>query len=406
MPLHRPPHLRLVAIAVAAVAGILCLPAHALDATLAADAHVSGTTPAANFGALATVNVGGGAVGLVRFDLSTLPAGTTAAQVVKATLVLYVNRVGAAGAVEVQTVFSPWGEATVTASSPPTVGGGGSGPTVPVTAAGQFVTVDVTTQVKAWIGGGANFGFALAPALSAPATAVFFDSKENTATGHPARLDITLADQGPQGAQGTQGPQGVAGAQGPQGVAGTQGTPGAPGATGQKGATGATGPAGAQGPQGIQGAPGATGPAGASGATGATGPQGPSGVVDVKSWYGAIASSFSVINNGFVFIGPTVNVTVTGNQKIVASSSFTIGSSLGGNISWEICYRNTASTTITAPRFILSQLVAGQRMTISPVKELSPGAGTYEVGACVAGAGGTRVLDLNDWVWGWAMVVN
>ena len=45
-------------------------------------------------------------------------------------------------------------------------------------------------------------------------------------------------------------------------------------------------------------------------------------------------------------------------------------------------------------------------MTISPVKELSPGAGTYEVGVCVAGAGGTRTLNLNDWVWGWAMVVN
>jgi len=59
--------------------------AQALDAPLAADTHTSSALPANNFGALPTINVGGGATGLLRFDLGTLPAGTTAARLVKAT---------------------------------------------------------------------------------------------------------------------------------------------------------------------------------------------------------------------------------------------------------------------------------------------------------------------------------
>jgi hypothetical protein len=111
--------------------------------------------------------------------------------------------------------------------------------------AGQFVTVDVTAQVKNWVTNpGANFGLALAPALGSETTAVFFDSKENTATGHLARLDLTLADQGPQGPAGSPG---VAGAPGATGAQGLPGLPGSPGATG---ATGATGPSGPQGPDG------------------------------------------------------------------------------------------------------------------------------------------------------------
>ena len=52
--------------------------------------------------------------------------------------------------------------------------------------------MDVTAQVKDWITNPAsNFGWAIAPALSAPGTVALFDSKENTATGHVARLDIT-----------------------------------------------------------------------------------------------------------------------------------------------------------------------------------------------------------------------
>jgi hypothetical protein len=146
--------------------GLCTLPALALDAPLAADAHVNSTAPGTNFGSAATLNVGGGSTALMRFDLSTLPTGTTAAKLVKATLVLYVNRVGIPGAVELQAVNGNWTESGVTASTLPRTGGAGQrrhhggargGPVL--------VSVDVTAQVKQWISNpGANFGLALAPA--------------------------------------------------------------------------------------------------------------------------------------------------------------------------------------------------------------------------------------------------
>ena len=232
------------AIALAVAASLFCLPAQALDSPLAADTYVSSSNPMLNFGAQATLNVGGGATALVGFDLSTLPPGTTPAKLVKATLVLYVSRIGVAGAVEVQTALSGWAESTATANSSPSLSGAGSGPTVAIVVGAQYVSVDVTNQVKAWMNGSPNYGFAVTTALSASGTVVFFDSKESTTTGHTARLDITLADQGPTGPAGAAGP------------------------TGAKGATGSSG-AGVPGPAGPQGPTGAQGPAGATGATGA-----------------------------------------------------------------------------------------------------------------------------------------
>lgn len=266
----------------------------ALDAPLSADAHTNSLQPTMNFGALPTLNLGGGSTALMRFDLSTLPQGTTAAKLVKANLVLWVNRVGTPGSVEMQSVMSAWTESTVSAGTAPVLSGPGSGTTVPVNAAGQFLAVDVTALVKGWINNpGSNFGLAFTPSLQAPATVVFFDSKENTATGHQARLDLTLADQGPAGPAGPTGPTGAAGptgatgatgAQGLRGLQGLQGVQGLQGPSGPAGATGATGPTGATGARGATGATGATGPtgpAGAKGATGATGPQGPAGPVNI-----------------------------------------------------------------------------------------------------------------------------
>ncbi len=267
----------------------------ALDAPLAADAHVSSVQPGLNFGALPTLNVGGGSTALLQFDLATLPAGSTAAKLVKASLLLWVNRVGTPGTVELQTVMSAWTEAGVSAATAPLTGGPGSGTLVPVGAAGQFVAVDVTAQVKGWIANPAsNFGLALAPALQAPATIAFFDSKENTATGHVARLDLTLADQGPLGATGATGARGPKGDAGPSGGPGATGATGAAGAIGAAGVMGAAGATGARGPIGEKGTPGATGPKGSTGtnglnglngtngATGNTGPAGPVNLTYVR----------------------------------------------------------------------------------------------------------------------------
>jgi hypothetical protein len=103
----------------------------------------------------------------------------------------------------------------------------------------------VTAQVQAWLNSpSSDNGLALA---SGGADALF-DSKENDETGHAARLDITLVNQGPQGVQGV------------------------PGIAGATGVTGSIGPVG---PQGVSGVSGSVGPQGAIGPAGAAGPQGP-----------------------------------------------------------------------------------------------------------------------------------
>ncbi len=78
------------------LAALLSAAAWANDAALTDDAHFANGN-AGHFGATPTVNVGGVAAyqGLFQFSLSTLPMGTTAANVSKANLRLFVKSVGA-----------------------------------------------------------------------------------------------------------------------------------------------------------------------------------------------------------------------------------------------------------------------------------------------------------------------
>src|SRR6266702_2295648 len=94
---------------VAAVVG-WGVPARAVEATLVADAHVNKALPAVNSGAISNLYVGAGYTSLLQFDLGVLPSGTAAAQVSKAVLRVYCNRVDTAGLVSVQPVNGAWGE--------------------------------------------------------------------------------------------------------------------------------------------------------------------------------------------------------------------------------------------------------------------------------------------------------
>jgi len=235
------------------------LPACATEATLVADAHVSSARPAVNSGTISNLYVGAGFTSLLQFDLSTLPAGATGAQVTKAVLRLFCNRVDTAGQVSVSTVGGAWGEYSVTYAGLPALGGVVQ--TVPVGSAGAYVTVDVTTVVQAWLRSPAtNNGLA----LTATSAAVQFDSKENDLTGHSATLDVTMSGQGGAGA-GAQGPQGLVGPAGAKGDAGPIGPMGSPGVAGLPGTAGAPGIAGASGPAGAAGVAGPVGPAGPKG---------------------------------------------------------------------------------------------------------------------------------------------
>jgi hypothetical protein len=254
----------------------------AITAPVVADTYISSSLPTNNFGTLANLNVGNGNQALVKFDVaSSLPAGIDSTKISKAVLRLWVNKIGAAGSIDVAAVTTPWTETAVTQNTAPA-----AGVTVslsPVSAAGYYVLVDVTNLVKLWADYPAqNNGFVVAASAST-STSVFIDSKENTTTSHAPELEIAV--------EGPTGPQGVPGAQGPAGPAGAQGPAGPAGAQGAAGAQGPAGPAGAQGPAGPAGAEGPIGPAGPLGPAGATGPQGPAGPAGPKGDTGATGAT-------------------------------------------------------------------------------------------------------------------
>lgn len=203
------------------------------------DAHVNSAFAAVGFGSSPFLEISPAAQGLVKFDLSSLPAGTGAAASSRINLVLWVNRIGATGSIQVSEAGGAWSESTVTFNSRPSAGVA-IGP-ISTSTAGQFVYIDVTASFQRWVANPAlNQGFLL---TAIGATDIFLDSKESVTTSHQPSLQIIQA--GPIGPQGPVGPIGVTGAQGPQGVAGPQGPQGAVGPQGLVGATGATGPAGA-----------------------------------------------------------------------------------------------------------------------------------------------------------------
>jgi hypothetical protein len=392
--------------------GILFFGVHqasALDVTLSGDASVNSAHASVNYGALSNLYVGNGNTAFLQFDLKTLPAGTTSAQVSHATLTIFVNRVNAAGAVTVSPVSVPWGEYSVTAATAPAMGS--SIGSFPVSAPGQFISVDVTAQVQAWLNAAANdTGFA----LTSNAANILFDSKENDETGHAARLDVTLVSQGPQGVPGPIGPAGVAGATGATGPIGPQGIQGPVGNTGPAGTTGATGPQGppvsfqgtwnsgttyalgdavsyngssyislVAGNIGFQpdisnikwamlaqaGATGATGVAGPAGPTGATGPAGPTGATGpagpAGSGINAISYSMSFVNPGTagtfyispLYTGANLNGNTTLGSNFVAMpmactiSALNVGvnnyQTPGADTTTITVYKNGAATSMS-----------------------------------------------------------
>ena len=87
------------------------LAAMAQSAPLAQDSYVVPGS-ATNYGSATTMNVGGpnGAQALAQFDLTALPSGTTSAQIAKATLTLFLNKLGAAGTMNISVANGAWTE--------------------------------------------------------------------------------------------------------------------------------------------------------------------------------------------------------------------------------------------------------------------------------------------------------
>ena len=213
-------------------AGAILAPAMgwAQQAMLTGDSQISSSATTTKYGASTTLNISSTDSALLQFDIADmLPSGTTAAQVLRARLIVFPDTITTGGTVNLYQVTSAWSESTVTYATKPTVGG-----TVAATASiggNNFHFFVVTSLVQNWITTPAsNFGMEL---QASGTTNIAIDSKENTNTSHSAVLEIILSSPvGPTGA------------------------------TGAKGATGATGPAGPAGARGATGATGAAGPAG------------------------------------------------------------------------------------------------------------------------------------------------
>ena len=333
--------------------GLFLLPSaiFAQSPPLAQDSYVVPGN-ASNYGSATTLNVGGASndQALVQFDLTQLPAGTTAGSIAKATLILFVTKLGSAGTVNFDTVSAstPWGELTVNGNSG-IAPGSAVATNVAINTADDYIAVDATAAVQGWVSGTTNNGFIITPNAGVN---VSFDSKESTTTSHPAVLVITLVggggatgatgatgptgSNGSTGATGSTGPTGTGttGATGPTGPTGTNGSAGATGPTGATGAgtAGATGPTGSNGPTGATGAGttgatgptgangsnGATGPTGANGSNGATGPTGPAGANGTNGTNGATGPTGPAGSNGTGASPTGIPLRVGGNSGTAA----------------------------------------------------------------------------------------
>ena len=232
--------------------------------------------------------------GYISFDLSGYPS-LTAANIQKASLVLYVENGGTPGTFTVCPLAQAWSPSSINGRNAPSCSNQNLAVTTAISATqlqqGSFVTVDITAIVQGWFNGNPNYGIMLAadPTTKPSGINVYFDSKQmnsilglgatstQSASGYPPWINIVLESQGPVGPTGAQGPIGPTGPIGLTGATGAKGATGATGAIGLIGPTGSTGAIGAVGPTGPTGVAGAKGATGATGAIGPIGPIGPTG---------------------------------------------------------------------------------------------------------------------------------
>lgn len=203
-----------------AILALLPIGAFAQSWLPAQDAYVVPGS-ATNFGSAPNITIGSSSsAGLVQFDLSTLPPGTLASQIQKASLAVYVNHVSTPGSMNIFMANGAWTEFTVSGVNAPAPGSTLAS-SIPVTVSGQFINLDVTSAVQAWLSQPSNNNGFLIQGNGGASFQI--DSKEATSTSHAAMLSVTLANSGPQGLAGAKGAVGATGPTGPQGPAGAAG---------------------------------------------------------------------------------------------------------------------------------------------------------------------------------------
>jgi hypothetical protein len=130
--------------------------------TPSGDSYTNTADPTTNYGASKLLDVESSQTTYIQFNLSSIPAGYTSADITKATLKLYVNTATKAGSFNVDYVNGTWSESTLDASNAPALGTTIQA-SIPITTAdkNQYILIDITAAVQAWLSGTANDGIAL-----------------------------------------------------------------------------------------------------------------------------------------------------------------------------------------------------------------------------------------------------
>jgi microcystin-dependent protein len=176
---------------------ILCVNSlRATECPLKADASTSTASGSKNknFGSSGNLSISSTARIYLKFDLSVLPT-LNRGDIAKATIRLFCNKLPQPGAFAVYQVTSPWEEATIKSSSPPTAAESLAISQVPVTGTKSTTAFDITALLRDWVSGNAeNDGVVLLP--SATGISATFDSKENIGAGLAPVLEVTLNSGG------------------------------------------------------------------------------------------------------------------------------------------------------------------------------------------------------------------
>lgn len=158
------------------------------------DSHVREGFPDSNSGTWDFMEVnsqsGKNQRAFVRFDISTIPAGST---VRSATQTLCTGWVSPGRVYDLHRVTASWAELTVTWNNQPAVAAAAT-TTLTVPSTTGCVTLTVTSDVQAWVNGTAsNFGWRLKDQVegNTPGRGTGFRSKEYTTAADRPQLEVT-----------------------------------------------------------------------------------------------------------------------------------------------------------------------------------------------------------------------
>ena len=118
------------------------------QALLVCDAHIS-TSGNGNFGSQPMLTVAPTSIAYVKFEIaSTLPAGTKADDIAKATVQFYVSKVVTPGKLDVHVVQGEWDEATISLSNAPQIGPAAlTSPQIDNQTQDNYFVIDITDLV-------------------------------------------------------------------------------------------------------------------------------------------------------------------------------------------------------------------------------------------------------------------